>query len=349
MQAESDDSSTSPALLSTFQSQANADPAALRAALTQAFGDKASPEQIEQLAQQILSGNTPLPANLQIVPAESLGATNYGAYDAENGGTIYLDARLLDKPALLQDVFNEELGHHLDSVLGGNDARGDEGAVFSQSLRSGLLDQKTRQQLQVEQDHGHIDVDGEQVAVEFRSAEEGSGNGQSPSPSPSPSPSLSPSPSSSSSTGGYDEVGINVPAPAPTPASRGAPHGYNEVGIDVPAPPADPDQNPNGSPSGGPAGDATTGSSWISNVGHFILDVVGLVPVVGECADALNATWYAAEGRFFEASLSAAGTVPFVGIGATIGKWFGVTRTLARTEDLATAAELGAQTLASID
>lgn len=186
VQAESDDSSTSSALLSTFQSQANADPAALRAALTQAFGDKPSPAQIEQLAQQILSGNTPLPANLQIVPAESLGATNYGAYDAENGGTIYLDARLLDKPALLQDVFDEELGHHLDSVLGGNDARGDEGVVFSQSLRSGLLDQKTLQQLQVEQDHSYIDVDGEQVAVEFRSAEEGSGNGQSPSPSPSP-------------------------------------------------------------------------------------------------------------------------------------------------------------------
>ena len=181
-QTAANDGQTSTALVSGFQSRAGDDPDALRAALTQAFGGKASAGQIEQLAQQILAGDTPMPANIKFVEAESLGATNYGAYDPQDGGTIYLDARLLDKPALLQDVFNEELGHHLDSVLGGDDARGDEGAIFSQALTEGVLDQKTLQQLQLEQDHGYIEVDGEQVAVEFRNEDEGSGNGQSPSP-----------------------------------------------------------------------------------------------------------------------------------------------------------------------
>ncbi|MDB3936421.1 hypothetical protein N9383_06875, partial [Granulosicoccus sp.] len=73
--------------------QAGDDPDALRAALTQAFGGKASSDQIEQLAQQILAGDTPIPANIKFVKAESLVASNYGAYYPQDGGTIYLYAR----------------------------------------------------------------------------------------------------------------------------------------------------------------------------------------------------------------------------------------------------------------
>jgi hypothetical protein len=55
---------------------------------------------------------------------------------------------------------------------------------------------------------------------------------------------------------------------------------------------------------------------------HVALDVVGLVPGLGEPADGTNAALYAAEGNKTDAALSAAGAVPFLGWGATLGKWF---------------------------
>jgi len=57
--------------------------------------------------------------------------------------------------------------------------------------------------------------------------------------------------------------------------------------------------------------------SWGNVIGHGILDVVGLVPVYGELADGANAAWYAAEGDYTNAALSAAAMVPFAGWGAT--------------------------------
>jgi Bacterial EndoU nuclease len=58
----------------------------------------------------------------------------------------------------------------------------------------------------------------------------------------------------------------------------------------------------------------------VTEVGHAALDVVGLVPVVGEAADLANAGWYAAEGNYADAALSAAGAIPFVGWGAATAK-----------------------------
>jgi len=55
-----------------------------------------------------------------------------------------------------------------------------------------------------------------------------------------------------------------------------------------------------------------TGWTW-SDVGHGALDIVGLVPVFGEAADLTNAAWYAAEGNYLDAGLSAISTVPIVG------------------------------------
>lgn len=57
-----------------------------------------------------------------------------------------------------------------------------------------------------------------------------------------------------------------------------------------------------------------------SEVGHAALDVVGVIPVVGEAADLANAAWYAAEGDHANAALSAASAVPFAGWGATAVK-----------------------------
>ncbi|GAB7038305.1 MULTISPECIES: hypothetical protein [Catenuloplanes] len=58
----------------------------------------------------------------------------------------------------------------------------------------------------------------------------------------------------------------------------------------------------------------------LSDIGHAALDVVGLVPGVGEVADLANAAWYAAEGDYGNAALSAASAVPFAGYAASAVK-----------------------------
>ncbi len=62
------------------------------------------------------------------------------------------------------------------------------------------------------------------------------------------------------------------------------------------------------------------GGGWLSDLGHGLLDVAGLIPVVGEAADLANAGWYALEGDYLMAGLSAASAIPFLGYGATAAK-----------------------------
>ncbi|GAB2968378.1 hypothetical protein GCM10027184_16770 [Saccharothrix stipae] len=65
-------------------------------------------------------------------------------------------------------------------------------------------------------------------------------------------------------------------------------------------------------------------ADWVKDnakeVGHAALDVVGVIPVVGEAADLANAAWYASDGDYANAALSAAAAVPFAGWGATAVK-----------------------------
>jgi hypothetical protein len=60
---------------------------------------------------------------------------------------------------------------------------------------------------------------------------------------------------------------------------------------------------------------------WLADLGHTALDVIGLVPVVGEAADGVNALWYTAEGDYLNAGLSAAAMIPVAGWVATGGKF----------------------------
>jgi len=53
---------------------------------------------------------------------------------------------------------------------------------------------------------------------------------------------------------------------------------------------------------------------------HFVLDMVGMMPIVGEPADFINGAWYTYEGNYTEATLCYAGMVPIVGWAATSGK-----------------------------
>jgi len=57
-------------------------------------------------------------------------------------------------------------------------------------------------------------------------------------------------------------------------------------------------------------------SPWV----HGTLDVIGLVPGLGEISDGVNALVYVGEGDHVGAGLSAAAMIPFVGWGATVGK-----------------------------
>ncbi|MGH3566615.1 MAG: DUF6531 domain-containing protein [Pseudonocardia sp.] len=58
----------------------------------------------------------------------------------------------------------------------------------------------------------------------------------------------------------------------------------------------------------------------LSEIGHGALDVIGLIPGLGEVADLANAAWYTAEGDYTMAALSAAAAIPFAGWAATGAK-----------------------------
>ncbi|MFD6533447.1 SpvB/TcaC N-terminal domain-containing protein [Streptomyces sp. NPDC060184] len=60
--------------------------------------------------------------------------------------------------------------------------------------------------------------------------------------------------------------------------------------------------------------------SW-KTIGHTTLDVVGMVPVVGEVGDLANAGWYTAEGDYVNAGLSAASAIPGAGYAANAAKY----------------------------
>ncbi|MGW6762301.1 hypothetical protein ACWF8M_32400, partial [Streptomyces sp. NPDC055008] len=59
----------------------------------------------------------------------------------------------------------------------------------------------------------------------------------------------------------------------------------------------------------------------LATLGHTVLDTAGLVPGFGEIADGINCGWYGAEGDSLNAGLSCAAMIPFLGWGATGGKW----------------------------
>jgi hypothetical protein len=54
---------------------------------------------------------------------------------------------------------------------------------------------------------------------------------------------------------------------------------------------------------------------------HFVLDIIGLAPVLGGPADGVNSALYFVEGDVANASLSMLGILPFGGEAATLSKW----------------------------
>ena len=62
---------------------------------------------------------------------------------------------------------------------------------------------------------------------------------------------------------------------------------------------------------------------WYAKWGHTVLDVLGLIPLIGDPADAVSAAWYSAEGDWVDAGLSAASLIPFAGDALGAGKLIG--------------------------
>jgi hypothetical protein len=77
-------------------------------------------------------------------------------------------------------------------------------------------------------------------------------------------------------------------------------------------------------------------ASLLSDIGHVILDLVGLIPGLGEPVDATNALWYALEGEWLFAALSLVSMIPtigdVIGKGGKVAAW--LTKTLPKGAEI---------------
>lgn len=159
------------AAVKEFQTQAQQlatrDPAAFAKLLDQSFGTKLDANTRAQLTEMAKAGQLPTPAQMRFVGDDVLGGA-LGAYSAANGGTIFLNESLKNDPASLKAVMAQEMGHHLDAVIGGPDTKGDEGRVFASGLeKGGPLSASELATASAVNDKGTIMVDGKPVQVEF--------------------------------------------------------------------------------------------------------------------------------------------------------------------------------------
>ena len=143
------------------------DPAAFARILEQTYGDKLDPARAAAMTRAAAEGALPMPAEVRYVGDAVLGDAQ-GAYAAADGGTIHLAESLRGDPAARRAVMAQEMGHHLDAVLGGPDTAGDEGRALAMALDAGRpLTATERAVAAMTPDHGTIDVDGRLVEVEF--------------------------------------------------------------------------------------------------------------------------------------------------------------------------------------
>ncbi len=146
-----------------FSQLAN-EPEAFHTLLQQTYGEKYDATLSEALRQSTLKGDFSYLPSVQLVDPSVLSG-HRGAY-SESETTIFLNAQL--SPFELAVTFVEEVGHHLDTLMGPGDARGDEGEVFQRLLMGENPESVALSQAGSEDDHGIIHMDGKEMAVEFR-------------------------------------------------------------------------------------------------------------------------------------------------------------------------------------
>jgi len=84
-----------------------------------------------------------------------------------------------------------------------------------------------------------------------------------------------------------------------------------------------------------------TESQSASGIGHFMLDLGGLIPGIGEAADLTNAIWYAKSGQYLYAALSLISMIPTIGDAVGKGGKFGMWLTKTAPKGSAAAVKYG--------
>ena len=149
-------------LLSSFQASPT-----FRDDLTVAFGPDVDQTRAYSFIHDIVESNTHGP-HIEIRPTLDINGA-YGAFSSETQ-TIYLSSEFLrthlDNPSPIIDVLLEEIGHFVDANLNSNDARGDEGAIFSALVRDIDLTPSVLEALYAEDDRVVVELDGQLTQLE---------------------------------------------------------------------------------------------------------------------------------------------------------------------------------------
>lgn len=131
--------------------------------LREIFGTEKS--QTSSLLDQIRNGDFSWLPTVEVLPSTVMDQA-YGAYARETG-TIYLES---DCPAdLRESILLEEIGHHIDALFNTTETPGDEGALFSATVRGIPLSDEEITAILNEDDSSIINLHGRQVAVECAS------------------------------------------------------------------------------------------------------------------------------------------------------------------------------------
>ncbi|WP_217385551.1 Ig-like domain-containing protein [Dolichospermum sp. UHCC 0259] len=103
--------------------------------------------------------------NIQIIPQSQLKAD--GAF---GNNTIYISQDLFNpqqtNSTQAVNVLLEEIGHYIDSQINIQDAPGDEGAIFAKIVQNQPLAPGELIALKAENDHGILNINGQNIAVE---------------------------------------------------------------------------------------------------------------------------------------------------------------------------------------
>ncbi|MFM6180124.1 MAG: Ig-like domain-containing protein, partial [Dolichospermum sp.] len=128
-----------------------------------AFGYGCNVELAHKIVDNLASGQE-IP-NIVIIPQSQLQAD--GAF---GNNTIYLSQDLFNPQQTNSNqavnVLLEEIGHYIDNQINIIDAPGDEGAIFAHLVQNQPLAPGELITLQAENDHGILNINGENIAVE---------------------------------------------------------------------------------------------------------------------------------------------------------------------------------------
>jgi Ca2+-binding RTX toxin-like protein len=135
-----------------------------------AFGSGFDPQIALGLQSSLQAGDTSFLPAIEIRTSDELAGAN-GAYDSTRDRILVAGGFLLesiDRPDRIVNLLLEEIGHKFDRLLNGEvDSLGDEGAIFAALAQGQTLSTTALAQLQAQDDHRILSIDGRQVAVEL--------------------------------------------------------------------------------------------------------------------------------------------------------------------------------------